>query len=102
MNRRNFLSKLAIGAAAVVVAPNVLMSEPEITVIGPAEMLSMQKSLMDNIMNIPVSQWGGFHKPPYRTGGIIQFIAESAQGLHPPELRNDITLVDFNLWNTLL
>jgi hypothetical protein len=39
-----------------------------------------------------------FNKDPMRTGGVIQYIAECNQGLHPAELRNDITLVDFNSW----
>jgi CRISPR/Cas system CSM-associated protein Csm4 (group 5 of RAMP superfamily) len=61
MNRRNFLSKLAIGAAAVVVAPMVLIPKPEPTILGPAELLRMQKNLMKSIVDMPISQWGSIN-----------------------------------------
>ena len=63
MNRRNFLSKLVLGAAAITVAPQILIPKDKPTVMGIKEMLDMRNSLMNSIANIPVSQWGTMPKP---------------------------------------
>jgi len=55
MNRRNFLAKLGIGVAAIAVAPQIL-SQPAPIEVGPKEILAMQDSMMNAIVNMKPSR----------------------------------------------
>ena len=73
MKRRSFFKKLILGAAVIATAPKILAArkpyvKPEATIMGPREMLDMQKSLMDSIMNMPIPPYGSFQKPTLMVG----------------------------------
>jgi hypothetical protein len=64
MNRRNFFTKLLTGAAVIAVAPQILTArKPYVkpVVIGPTEILSLQKDLMKAIVEMPISPYGGWY-----------------------------------------
>jgi hypothetical protein len=61
MNRGQFLTRLLTGAAAIAVAPQVLIPKDQPIKMGAKEILAAKQSMTDAIVNMPINQWGGWY-----------------------------------------